>query len=111
MRRDLAEAVREPVERFLTAHAAYLADGSSRRLMLDAGEAAIHAFRAWVTQNPARLASIHLAPDTAAQILEAMVRHWMSNRHTVTSLEAPPELIARHPGARALLAPGSEPEG
>jgi len=78
----------------------------SRPQLDAAADRLIAAMRAWVGANTSRLAAIELAPETAAAILEDMVRGWETSREPVTTLEAPPELIARYPAAKDLLAPG-----
>jgi hypothetical protein len=108
VRRELVAAARPTMEAFLAAHRRSLGDLSRRPAMLAAAEAAIEALTGWVDAHPQAVEAAGLAPATARAILADMVRSWSRSRQPITSLEAPPDLIARYPDARDLLAPGDQ---
>jgi hypothetical protein len=108
VRRRLVAAVRPSLEAFVEAQRAHLGDVRRRAEMDAAADRLVADLRAWVGTQAESLAQVGLDAATATAILEEMVRGWQASREPVTSLEAPPDLIARHPGAADLLAPGSD---
>jgi hypothetical protein len=108
VRRRLVAAVRPSLEAFIEAQRAHVGDVRRRAEMDRLADRLVAELRAWVEAHAESVAEMRLDPATAAAILEEMVRGWQASREPVTSLEAPPELIARHPGAADLLAPGSD---
>lgn len=106
LRRHLVRSVEAELQAFL---AIQRAGGGQVRHQSDlraAGQRLIDALHAELGRQGPQLDAIGLDRGIAAGILRDMVVGWEASLLPVVTLDAPPELIARYPAAKDLLAPG-----
>jgi hypothetical protein len=109
----LVAAGRPSLDAFLAAQraAADLIDSERRARLRPYARALIAALHQEVDRHAADMAEANFPVATAKAVLAEMVWGWVESPQPVVTAAAPPELIARFPEVKDLLAPEGPPDG
>ncbi len=109
IRLALVAASRTQLDAFLAEQrdAARLSDDERERRLQPLAEALIASMHFSVDAMLERFQAAEFPVATAKAVLAEMVWNWVRSPQPITTLAAPPSLIARHPEVKELLAPES----